>query len=83
MIVNFIDYLRERLPMVIRLSYVVLALVALIDAVFVSKEHAHTAMERIPAFWSIFGFGACLLIIIFCKVFGHMGIMTREDYYDK
>ncbi len=83
MIVKLIDFLRDRLTLVVRSCYVLLALVVLTDMLFVSKEHAHTALERIPGFWSIFGFVACILIIVFSKWFGHMGIMTREDYYDK
>jgi hypothetical protein len=40
-------------------------------------------MEKlIPGWWSIFGFVACVLIIILSKWYGHLGIMTREDYYD-
>jgi len=82
MIVKLIDFLRDRLSLVIRACVVVLALVVLWDAIFVSKEHAHTMVEHIPGFWSLFGFGACVLIIIFSKWYGHLGIMTREDYYD-
>jgi len=37
----------------------------------------------LPAFWSIFGFLGCVVIIIGSKWFGHAGIMTREDYYDE
>ncbi len=83
MIVNFIDYLRDRLGTVIKLCYVLLALVVVIDLLLVDKHHAHTWAEmHIPGFWSIFGFVACVLIIIISKWFGHQGIMTREDYYD-
>jgi len=83
MIVKFIDYLRDRLKIVIRLSYVVLALLVIIDATpAVDKSHAHTAMEHLPGFWSVFGFVACVVIIIVSKWYGHLGIMTREDYYD-
>ena len=82
MIVNFIDYLRDRLKLVIRLSYVGLALVVAWDVFFVSKEHAHTAVEHIPGFWAAFGFVACVVIIIVSKWYGHLGIMTSEDYYD-
>jgi len=42
----------------------------------------HTFVERIPGFWAAFGFVACVVIIIVSKWFGHLGIMTREDYYD-
>jgi hypothetical protein len=82
MIVKLIDFLRDRLTLVIRLSYVGLAFVVVWDVLFVSKEHAHTAVEHIPGFWAVFGFIACVVIIIVSKWFGHRGIMTREDYYD-
>jgi hypothetical protein len=81
MIVSLIDYLRDRLPTVIKICYFVLASLVLID-IFVDKHHAHTWIEHIPGFWSVFGFVACVAIIIISKWFGHQGIMTREDYYD-
>ena len=83
MIVRFIDYFRDRLPKVIRLSIYMLAMLVIFDALFISKEHVHTFAEHIPGFWSLFGFAACVLIIIVSKWYGHLGIMTREDYYDK
>ena len=82
MIVKLIDFLRDRLQLVIRLSYVGLALVVAWDVFFVSKAYVHTAAERIPGFWAAFGFIACVVIIIASKWYGHLGIMTREDYYD-
>lgn len=82
-LVALIDFLRDRLRLVIRACYVLLALVVVWDILFVSKDHAHTAIEKIPGFWAIFGFLACVLIIIVSKWYGHLGIMTREDYYDK
>ena len=82
MIVKLIDFLRDRLKLVIRLSYVGLALLVAWDILFVPKEHVEVAAERIPGFWAAFGFIACVVIIIVSKWFGHLGIMTREDYYD-
>ena len=82
MIVNIIEFFRARLKATIRISLVVLAALVLWDALFVSKEHVHTFVERIPGFWAAFGFVACVVIIIVSKWFGHLGIMTREDYYD-
>ncbi len=80
-VVELIDYLRDRLPTVIRCCYGVLAALLIID-IFVDKHHAHTWIEHIPGFWSLFGFGACVIIIIISKWYGHQGIMMREDYYD-
>jgi hypothetical protein len=47
------------------------------------EHHAHTAVERIPGFWSVFGFIGCVVIILVSKWYGHAGIMKREDYYDE
>ena len=82
MIVNIIEFFRARLKVTIRVCLVVLAALVLWDALFVSKEDVHTFVERIPGFWAAFGFVACVVIIIVSKWFGHLGIMTREDYYD-
>ncbi len=82
-LVKLIEYLRNRLKTVVRICFGVLALLMLVDALFVSKEHAHTPVEHFPAFWSVFGFIGCVLIIILSKWYGHAGIMTREDYYDE
>lgn len=67
-----------------RCLYALLALNAW-DAMpsWVDKSHAHTALERVPTFWSVFGFAGCILLIVLSKTFGHAGIMKREDYYDE
>ncbi len=83
MIVKLIDFLRDRLHTVIRISYVVLALLVVNDVLVIDKQHAHTRIEHFPGFWAIFGFVACVAIIIVSKWYGHLGIMTREDYYDR
>ena len=82
MIVNIIEFFRARLKATMRVCLVMLAVLVVWDALFVSKEHVHTFVERIPGFWAVFGFVACVVIIIVSKWFGHLGIMTREDYYD-
>ena len=89
MLVNFIDYLRDRLKTVIRLCYVVLGLLVVYDVSFVDKHSAHTMVEKIPGWWAFFGFVACVLIIILSKWYGHVKwfggkfrIMSPEDYYD-
>ncbi len=81
---KLIEYLRNRLKTVIWVCCAVLALVVLLDAIpaVVNKEHAHTKWEHVPTFWAVFGFLGCVVIILFSKWFGHLGIMTREDYYE-
>lgn len=82
-LVQIIEYLRRRLKPLIWVCAGVLGLLVLVDALLVDKEHAHTAVEHLPAFWSFFGFLACVAIVLLSKWFGHAGIMTREDYYDE
>lgn len=89
MILKFIEYLRDRMKLVIRISYIVLGLLMVHYAVFVDKSSAHISMERLFFFWSAFGFIACVLIIFVSKWIGHVKwfgsdfrIMSPEDYYD-
>jgi hypothetical protein len=84
-LLRLIEFLRRHLKTVIRVCYVVLALLVIVDALpfIVHKEHAHTAAEKLPAFWSVFGFIGCVVIILASKAFGKMGVMQREDYYDE
>jgi hypothetical protein len=82
-LVKIIEFLRAHLKMVVRISFGALALLVLLDAVLVHKEHAHTQVEHLPGFWSVFGFVGCVLIIVLSKWYGHAGIMKREDYYDE
>lgn len=80
-IVRLIEFLRNRLRMVIGACLGLLALLVAGDWLLVGKEHAHTAPEQWPGFWSLFGFAACVAIIFVSKWYGHLGIMKREDYY--
>jgi hypothetical protein len=79
---TLIEFLRNRLKAVKRVCIAVLVLLAAADILLVSNDEAHTAAEHFPAFWSVFGFVGCVLIIVLSKWFGHLGIMTREDYYE-
>jgi heme/copper-type cytochrome/quinol oxidase subunit 2 len=81
-LVALIEFLRRHLKVLVRLCWLVLALLVVGDWLWVDKEHAHTEPEHWFGFWSIFGFVACVLIIFFSKWYGHRGIMQREDYYD-
>ena len=84
-LVQFIEFLRRHLKTVVRLCLALLALLVLVDAIpgLIDKEHAHTSMEHLPGFWAVFGFVGCVILILVSKWFGHLGIMTREDYYDE
>jgi short subunit fatty acids transporter len=84
-LLRLIDYLRDRLPSVIRICLALLALLVVFDALplIVDKEHAHTAAEHVPGFWSLFGLLGCLALVVVSKTLGHAALSTREDYYDE
>jgi hypothetical protein len=84
-LVRLIEFLRQHLKTVVRLCVAALAVLVLGDAIpaMVDKEHAHTWVEHLPGFWTVFGLVGCILLILLSKGFGHLGIMTREDYYDE
>lgn len=83
MIVEIIDKMRANLPLLAKLGFVLLALLVAWDALLLDKTKAYTAMEHIPGFWSLFGLGAAVLIIVVAKAYGRSGLQTDEDYYDK
>ena len=84
-LVRFIEYLRNRLPAVIRICAVVLGGLVILDALpfLVDQHHAPTALAKLPGFWAGFGFLGCVFLIIASKAFGKAGIVQREDYYDE
>ena len=83
MIVDLIQYLRDRLKGVIWFCWALLALLVVFDALLLDKEKAHTAAELLPGFWALFGLVSCVVIIFVSKWFGKLGITRREDYYDQ
>ncbi|MBL4903642.1 hypothetical protein JYT30_00070 [Desulfotalea psychrophila] len=83
MIVNMIDYLRDRLQKVIYCCYGVMIFIVA-WSITVDKSYAHSWAEKmIPGFWSLFALCSCGIVIMVARWFGKSGIQTREDYYDK
>ena len=65
-----------------RIAYSVLILIVVIDF-FIPRHEIHFIGDKIPGFWSLFGFVACILIILISKWIGRLGIMQEEDYYNE
>jgi len=84
-LLRLIDFLRDRLMSVVWLGLAALVVLVIVDAIpaVVDKHHAHTAAEHIPGFWAAFGLLGCLTLVIVSKTYGHLGVSTREDYYDE
>ena len=62
---------------------IVLIVSVLLDLFLAEHGHVDFPWLHIPAFFSMFGFLGCLLLIGFSKLIGHYWLQRREDYYDK
>ena len=80
---NLIDIIEKlRTKTVKKLAYGILVL--LIAADFIIPRHEiHFFGDKVPGFWSLFGFISCALIIVVSKWLGQHWLMRDEDYYDK
>ncbi len=79
-IIKVIESLRRK--GVKKIGYIVLILVIITDF-FIPRHEIHFIGDQIPGFWSLFGFIACILIILISKWIGHLGIMQDENYYNE
>ena len=65
-----------------RIAYSALIILIVVDFI-IPRHEIHFFGDKVPGFWSLFGFIACVLIIIVSKWIGHMGLMQDENYYDE
>ena len=79
-IVKAIETLRKKT--VKRIAYITLMLIIVADF-FIPRHKIHFIGDTVPVFWSLFGFVACVLIIIVSKWIGRLGIMQDENYYNE
>ena len=78
-LVNMIEILRTKT--VKKIAYGILVLLVIVDFI-IPRHEVHFFGDKIPGFWSLFGFSACVVIIIVSKWLGKNGLMKDEDYYD-
>ena len=78
-LVDMIETLRTKT--VKKIAYGILVLLVIVDFI-IPRHEIHFFGDKIPGFWSIFGFSACVVIIIVSKWLGKNGLVKDEDYYD-
>ena len=78
-LVDMIEILRKKT--VKKLAYGILVLLVMVDFI-IPRHEVHFFGDKIPGFWSLFGFIACVVIIIVSKWLGKNALMKDEDYYD-
>ena len=79
-LLDIIELLRTKAAK--RIAYCALIILIVVDFI-IPRHEIHFFGDKVPGFWSLFGFIACVLIIIVSKWVGHMGLMQDENYYDE
>jgi len=70
----------ENVKRVLKWFYVICGLLVLAD--FVVHRHVGFGWEKIPAFYAIYGFVACVVLVVLAKEMRKV-VMRKEDYYDE
>ena len=76
--VHFFDK-PENVDRLLKGFYGVCILLVIVD--FFVHRHIGFGWEKIPAFYAIYGFVACVLLVIVAKKMRTV-LMRKEDYYD-
>ena len=79
-LLKIIEILRTKIMK--RIAYAALILIIVIDFI-IPRHEVHFFGDGIPGFWSLFGFVACILIILISKWIGRLGIKQDENYYNE
>jgi len=69
----------RNVTLLLRTLYVICA--GLFIADFFVHRHTVHAWEEFPAFYAIYGFVGCVLLVLVAKVLRKF-VMRKEDYYD-
>jgi hypothetical protein len=70
----------ENIKKMLRIFYVICGL--LVAAEIIVHRHIYHDWENIPAFYAIYGFVGCVVLVIVAKAMRKV-IMRGEDYYDE
>ncbi|BBB26130.1 hypothetical protein [Amphritea japonica] len=70
----------ENVRKMLRVFYVICGLLVLVD--FIVHRHVYHDWENIPAFYAIYGFVGCVVLVLIAKEMRKF-LMRGEDYYDE
>ncbi len=70
----------ENIERLLKGFYAICILLVLAD--FVLHRHIGFGWEEIPAFYSLYGFAACVVLVVIAKKMRNV-LMRKEDYYDE
>jgi hypothetical protein len=70
----------ENVKWILRVFYFLCVILVIAD--FIVHRHIYVSFEEIPAFYAIYGFIACVVLVVIAKEMRKV-VMRDEDYYDK
>lgn len=56
--------------------------ILLVIADFIIHRHTTMLWEKIPAFYALYGFTACVILVVVAKLMRKV-VMRKENYYDE
>ena len=73
-------YRKDVIRWILRIFYVISAILLLMD--FIIHRHTVTNIEKIPTFYALYGFFACVILVIIAKWI-RIAVIRAENYYDE
>lgn len=70
----------ENVSKMLKVFYFICGLLVLAD--FVVHRHIYHDWEKIPAFYAIYGFVGCVVLVLIAREMRKV-LMRSEDYYDE
>ncbi|MCG7940156.1 MAG: hypothetical protein N0C88_15100 [Candidatus Thiodiazotropha lotti] len=71
---------QENVDRLLKGFYAICILLVVLDLVL--HRHIGFAWEKLPAFYAVYGFVACVLLVVIAKKMRNV-LMRGEDYYDE
>ena len=72
----------QNIKMILRVFYVLSALLVIMDFIFERHPHDPHPWEMIKGFYAIYGFVACVILVLVATQMRKL-VMRDEDYYDE
>ena len=69
----------ENVERFLKVIYVICGFLFVLD--FFVHRHIEHSWEQLPGFYALYGFVACVLLVLIAKVLRTL-LMRKEDYYD-
>lgn len=79
-IVQYIEFFRRNMKGLVRALIVYLIVLVVFD-VTLSRHDAHYIIDKVYAFWTIFGIVGCFILIKVAKGIAHLFLGKDEDFY--